>query len=92
MVVLLDITNVWQIALLCHHFLREVFFSQILLRNWATGKTNSVQVRAFPAPTELSVKSPISFSEPHRKQMNYIFIYSWDSCSSETQLETGKCQ
>lgn len=39
------------------------YFLLILLRNWTTGKTNSVEVRAFPAPTELTVKSPISFSE-----------------------------
>lgn len=61
----------------------EVFFLQILVGNWTTGKTNSVQVRAFPAPTELTIKSPISFSVPHRKQMNYVFIYSWDSYSSK---------
>lgn len=60
----------------------------MLLRNWTTGKTNSVQMEPIPPPTELTVKSPISFNEPHRKQMNYDFIYSWDSYNSETQLET----
>lgn len=69
-------------------FSMKFFFLQILLSNWTTGKTNSVQARIFPAPTELTVKSPIRFGEPLRKQMSNIFIYSWDSYSSETKLET----
>lgn len=71
-----------------HYYAIQVFFSQILLRNWTTGKINLVQVGAFPAPSELTIKSPISFSEPHRKQVNYVFIYSWESYSSETLLDT----
>lgn len=72
--------------------IKYFFFSPMLLRNWTTGKTNSVQMGPIPAPPELTVKSPISFNKPHRKQMNYAFIYNWDSYNSETQYKTCKCQ